>query len=162
MYPTDEGPELRGTNIRIVTDLPTTLKLERRQLNQVAFQMRKPGKITRIRERGLQVHLEYKDNKIDPVWKRYEQTNLFTIQQNSYIQKEKAEYHKADEVKIAILASKSARETKKISQSLLKAIKTYLKQCDFTIDIIPFQNIEKPKVAFSLKEMLKDDKVLNC
>lgn len=43
-------------------------------------------------------------------------------------------------------------------QSLLKAIKTYLKQCDFTIDIIPFQNIEKPKVAFSLKEMLKDDK----
>ncbi|KAJ8303730.1 hypothetical protein KUTeg_018653 [Tegillarca granosa] len=51
-----KGYLLKGTNIRLVTDLPGVLKQQRKQLLQTAYRLRKDGKATatRVREPGPQ------------------------------------------------------------------------------------------------------------
>lgn len=66
------GPRLKGKQMRIVTDLPADLKQLRHRLLRVAFDMRKEGKVTRLRERGPNVFLEFKNSTGDTSWSRYE------------------------------------------------------------------------------------------
>ena len=56
------GPNLKGTNMSIRTDLPRTLRVKRAGLANKGYRMKKDGecKLTRMREKGIDIWLDVK------------------------------------------------------------------------------------------------------
>ena len=55
---------LLNTGKRILTDLPTKMKIERNRIANIAYQIRKGKELqTRIKDKGLDLYLEVRKNK---------------------------------------------------------------------------------------------------
>ena len=73
MWPKDRdtclraGYNLKGTNLSLRTDLPKSMRIKRAKLATKAYGMKKRGEVvaTKIREKGITICLEVKDNEGD-------------------------------------------------------------------------------------------------